>query len=102
MGLMKYSEQQSTIKAQREEIEQLKETIKLKDKEIKDIKYSVAEVLDQIKELNEGNQYNDPSMRRRKISEVCTDTKYELMLDELDKEQKAKIIELSTTRKVIN
>lgn len=100
MGLIKYGEQQSTINKQQEEIEQLKETIKLRDKEIKDVKYSVAEVLDQIKELNEGNQYNDPSIRRRKISEICTDTRYELMIDELDKEQKAKIIELKPNRQI--
>lgn len=77
-----------------DEIAQLNRTIKLKDKEIKDIKYSMADVLDKIRELNECNQYSDPSVLRRKISEICVDTRYQLLIDELDKEQKGKIIEL--------
>lgn len=65
-------------------INELEETIRLKDKEIKDIKYSVADVLERIRNLNESNSYSDPSLKRRKISELCTDTRYELLVDELE------------------
>ena len=83
-------------------IKQLEETIKLKDREIKDIKYSLADVLDRIRTLNESNEYNDPSVKKRKISELCTDTRYELLIDEIDafyekEKQNAKIIKLPTT-----
>ena len=79
----------------------------LKDKEIKDIKRSLADKLQEIRNYNEGNDLNDPEQRKRKISEMCTDTIYELRIDELDEffekeKAKAKIIELPTTRKVIN
>lgn len=81
-------------------IKQLEETIRLKNQEIKDIKYSLADVLLRIRTLNESNNYNDPSVKRRKISELCTDTRYELLIDEIDefyKKDKAKIIKLPTT-----
>ena len=84
-------------------IKQLEETIELKKKEIKDIKFSVSDVLLQIRNINESNNYSDPSVKKRKISELCTDTRYELLIDELEvcyKKQKTKIIELPT--KVIN
>lgn len=81
-------------------IKQLEETIKAKDKEIKDVKYSVAEILLQIRNLNESNDYNDPSVRKRKISEICTNTRYQLLIDEIDEfYEKQKIIELPNTRK---
>ena len=67
-----------------QKIKQLEETIAAKDKEIKDIKYSVSDVLLQIRNLNESNNYADPSVKRRKISELCTDTRYELLIDEID------------------
>lgn len=84
-------------------IRQLEETITLKDKEIRDIKFSLADRLQEIRDLNESNDFGDPTQRKRKISEICTDTIYELRSDELDeffkKEKvKAKIIELPTTR----
>ena len=66
-------------------IKQLEETIALKDQEIKDIKFSVADILLQIRTINESNNYSDPSIKRRKISELCTDTRYELLIDEIDK-----------------
>ena len=75
-------------------IRQLEETIRLKDKEIKDVKLSLADILLQIRDLNESNNYSDPGVRKRKISEICTDTRYELLKDELEEE---KIIELSAT-----
>lgn len=79
-------------------IKQLEETIKAKDQEIKDVKYSVAEILLQIRNLNESNDYNDPSVRKRKISEICTNTRYQLLIDEIDEfYEKQKIIELPNT-----
>ena len=65
------------------EIDRLKETIELKEKEIKDIKFSIADVLLQIRMINESNQYNHPDIIRRKISELCTNARYELLVDEL-------------------
>ena len=89
--------------AEQLKIKELEETIKLKDKEITDIKHSLADVLLQIRPLNEANEYGDPSQRKRKISELCTQTRYELYIDEIKddypKEEKAKIIELPTTHK---
>lgn len=64
-------------------VNELEKTIKLKDREIHDIKYSVAGVLEQIREINESNTYGDESVRKRKISELCTDTRYQLLIDEL-------------------
>ena len=81
-------------------IKQLEETIALKEKEIKDIKFSVADILLQIRMINESNNYSDPSVKRRKISELCTDTRYELLIDEIEigyKKQNKKIIELPNT-----
>ena len=72
----------------------------LKEKEIKDIKFSVADILLQIRMINESNNYSDPSVKRRKISELCTDTRYELLIDEIEigyKKQNKKIIELPNT-----
>lgn len=65
------------------EIDRLKEIIELKEKEIKDIKFSIADVLLQIRMINESNQYNHPDIIRRKISELCTNARYELLVDEL-------------------
>jgi hypothetical protein len=82
------------------EIKQLKETIALKEKEIKDIKFSIADILLTIRNINESNNYSDSSVKKRKISELCTDTRYELLIDELEdcyKKQKTKIIELPNT-----
>ena len=79
-------------------IKQLEETIKLKDKEIKDIKTSLADILLHIRVLNESISYGDPSIKKRKISEICTDTRYELLIDEIDVlYRKDKIKELSST-----
>ena len=65
-------------------IKQLEETIRLRNQEIKDIKNSVADILLRIKILNESNSYGDPSIKKRKISELCTDTRYELLIDEIE------------------
>lgn len=86
---------------QGQEISKLKRTIELKDQEIKDIKTSIASVLQSIRNLNESNNFSDPSVIKRKISELCTDTIYQLLIDEIDgfgmeEGPKAKIIKLST------
>ena len=82
-------------------IKELEEIIALKEKEIKDIKYSVSDILLKIRNTNESNEYLDPSVKKRKISELCTDTRYELLIDEIESDNKKnpKIIELSNTRK---
>ena len=84
------------------EIKQLEDRVSLKEKEIKDIKFIISDVLLQIKKINESNEYSDPSIKRKKISELCMDTRYELLIDEIEigyKRQNAKIIELPNTRK---
>lgn len=89
---MKGKHSEETIK-----IKQLEETITAKDKEIKDIKFSLADILLQIRDINESNNYSDLNVKRRKISELCTDTRYELLIDELEDNSK-KIIELPDTK----
>lgn len=79
-------------------IKQLEETIRLKDREIRDIKSSVISVLRDIMIFNEGNVYDNPSVKKRKISEMCTDAIYELWVDELDRDYEEKNIEPNTTR----
>lgn len=81
-------------------IKELEETIALKDREITEIKLSLSDILLQIRNINESNNYSDPSVKQRKISELCTDTRYELLIDEIDmnyKKQNKKIIELPNT-----
>ena len=56
-------------------IKQLEETILLKDQEIKDIKFSVADILLQIRTINESNNYSDPSIKEEKYQN------YVLILD---------------------
>lgn len=80
------------------EIKRLKDTILQKEKEVKDIKFSVSDILMQIRDTNESNDYSDPSVKKRKISELCTDTIYQLLIDEIEEHyEKAKIIELPNT-----
>ena len=64
---------------QNERIAQLEETIRLKDQEIYDVKTSVAEVLEEIHELNEKNE---DEVLRKQIAELCTNTRYEFLIDE--------------------
>lgn len=81
-------------------IKQLEETIALRDKEIKDIKSSVSDILLQIRNINESNNYEDLSVKKRKISELCTNTRYQLLIDEIDdfyKKENSKIIKLPMT-----
>lgn len=82
-------------------IKELEEVIKRKDQEIYDIKHSIAEILLHIRNINEGNSYGDPSLKKRKISELCTDTRYELLIDDIKEENSsAKIIELTKVKNI--
>lgn len=79
-----------------EEIGQLKETIKLKDREIKDIKMGCAEEFRNIKMYCTCNDYNGKLDRLSKIEEVASANFTILVKDMLieEKEEKGKIIEL--------
>lgn len=70
-------------KTESQRISELESIIERKDREIKEIKHSVADVLEKIRDLNESNDYGQPEIRKRRISEICTDTRYELLIDEL-------------------
>ena len=78
-------------------IKQLEETIKLKDREITDIKDSLADEFQKILIVNESNDYGNKESKERKISEICRDTIYELRKD-LFIENDSKIIELPTRK----
>ncbi len=67
--------------------------IKNLKQELKEIKTDMSDVLNYIRAINESNSYSDESVKRRKISEICTDTIYKLIIDE------DKIIELATIQK---
>lgn len=54
---------------QNERIAQLEETIRLKDQEI------------YLEEIHELNEKNEDEVLRRKIAELCTNTRYELLID---------------------
>ena len=55
--------------------------IERKEREIIDIKGSLVDILLKIRDINEWNNYNNESIKRRKISELCNDTAYELLQD---------------------
>lgn len=88
-----------------QQIRERNETIKLKDKEIKDIKIECAEQFKRIKDLCFSNEYggfNDERAKLRKIYEIASDNfaiiLNDLLIDE-EEQRKAKIIELPNTRK---
>lgn len=54
--------------------------MKLRDYQV--IKTSLADILQQIRDINESVNEIDPEVKRRKISEMCTNTIYELLVDE--------------------
>lgn len=56
-----------------QKIKQLEETVAAKDKEIKDIKFSLADILLRIRNLNESNDYGDSSV---KYDEFCPTENY--------------------------
>lgn len=78
-------------------VKQLEETIDLKDREIADIKNSLADAFQEILVVNESNSYNNKEIKQRKISEICRDKIYELRKD-LFIENDSKIIELPTRK----
>lgn len=69
------------------------EIVKLKDKEICDIKCSLADILQNIRDLTQEITADNIEVKKRQISELATNTIYDLRRD-LWKE---KIIELPTT-----
>jgi len=75
------------------EIQELQEVIKLRDKEIKDIKGSLADVLQLIRDLVQDVNSDNIEVKKRQISELATNTIYDLRRDLLEE----KIIELPTT-----
>jgi len=74
------------------EIQELQEVIKLRDKEIKDIKGSLADVLQLIRDLVQDVNSDNIEVKKRQISELATNTIYDLRRDLLEE----KIIELPT------
>lgn len=68
--------------SEQNEIKRLSSIIERKDIEIQYIKTSLADILQQIKDINESVNEIDPEVKRRKISEMCTNTIYELLVDE--------------------
>lgn len=65
-----------------EQNERLINIIKRRDREINDIKISLADILQNIRDINESDKYVDPNVKKREISELCTNTIYELLVDE--------------------
>lgn len=68
--------------SEQNEIKRLSSIIERKDLEIQDIKTSLANILQQIRDIKESVNEIDPEVKRRKISEMCTNTIYELLVDE--------------------
>lgn len=68
--------------SEQNEIKRLSSIIERKDLEIQDIKTSLANILQQIRDINESVNEIDPEVKRRKISEMCINTIYELLVDE--------------------
>lgn len=64
------------------ENERLINIIKRRDREINDIKIYLADILQNIRDINESDKYVDPNVKKREISELCTNTIYELLVDE--------------------
>lgn len=64
------------------EIKRLSNIIEKRDLEIQDIKTSLADILQQIRNINESLNEVDSDVKRREISEMCTNTIYELLVDE--------------------
>ena len=56
--------------SEQNEIKRLSSIIERKDIEIQDIKTSLADILQQIRDINESVNEIDPEVKRRKISEI--------------------------------
>ena len=61
-------------------IKKLKEELKQKEKDLFNLQMNFADTLLEIRNLNESNNYSDDSLKTRKISELCTDLRYELLV----------------------
>lgn len=61
-------------------IKKLKDELKQKEKDLFNLQMNFADTLLEIRNLNESNNYSDESVKRRKISELCTDVRYELLV----------------------
>lgn len=95
MGIAKHSKEEQTIR-------ELEETIRLRDREIHDIKTECAEQFRIIRDYCTCNDYGSKFDRVQKIHSIANSNFIALLQDLLDDEERAKIIELPTTRKVIN
>lgn len=73
----------------------MEEIVKLKDKEIHDIKSSLADILQTIRDLTVDINKDNIDIKKREISELATNTIYELREDLLEDEKE----ELPTTDK---
>lgn len=73
----------------------MEETIRLKDREILDIKDSLSDILQTIRDLAQEINQDNIESKKREISELATNTIYELQQDLLDE----KIEELPTADK---
>ena len=63
-----------------QEIKRLNKVIKEKDEEIQNLKLEFSDLLLIIRNLNESNKYGNESVIKRKISELCTDERYNLLI----------------------
>lgn len=85
------------------ELKRLQELVERKDKEIKDIKTECADQFKKIKDLCFINEYNDRNLKLRKIHEIASDNfsalVRDIVINETDEDERAKIIELPNTRK---
>lgn len=64
-----------------QKIKQLEKDIKVKEKELHDMEMNLVNVLSEIRSINESNSYNAPEIQKRKISELCSDTIYALLIN---------------------
>ena len=91
MEIAKRTVESKKIRELEEKIKEKDEIIARKDREIKETKFSLADILFKIITINDANDSGQPDVKKRKINEICTNTRYELLVDEL------KIIENRTT-----
>ena len=62
------------------EINRLRKELQAKDNEMFELKSNLADILQQIRNLNESNKCSNESEKKQKISELCTDTIYDLLM----------------------
>lgn len=66
----------------------MEETIRLKDREILDIKDSLSDILQTIRDLAQEINQDNIESKKREISELATNTIYELQQDLLDEKNR--------------